>query len=185
MRTACFLVGLVGLAQGLLPGASLVRNAPSRASSVRMGSDAAVAKKAAVVEEVKEVMSKSALMFAVSTETLTVNEMNEIRQKYPEDITIRCLKNTLVKRAAEDYPNFQGADSLLESSNYWFFVPEESMRTSVSTWNDFVKDKKKVRGAAPRSLLLPPLPPSPAGRAQPRHARARRSRVRMRVRRAG
>merc|ERR1711871_521419 len=71
------------------------------------------------------------------------NDMNAMRQKFPEDVTVRCVKNTLVRRAAENVPRFQGGDSLLEYSNYWFFVPEDEMRPAVETWNDFVKENKK------------------------------------------
>lgn len=108
-----------------------------------MGSAEAVAKKGAIVEEVKGQMEDALLMFCVRSEGITVNDMNMMRQKFPEDVTIRCVKNTLVKRAAEDYPRFQGGDDLLVKSNYWFFVPEDRMRETVDTWNDWVDETKK------------------------------------------
>merc|ERR1719164_294591 len=92
-------------------------------------------------------MEKSALMFCVRSEGIKPNDMNRMRQKYPEEITIRCVKNTLIKRAAEEVPKFQGGDSLLEYSNYWFFVPEQHLRTTVETWNDFVKETKNEDNA--------------------------------------
>merc|ERR1711937_865005 len=100
------------------------------------------AKKQKVIDEVKEHMSSSALMFCVRSEGITPNEMNAMRQKFDDSVTVRCVKNTLVKRAAEDYPRFQGGDSLLEYSNYWFFVPEERMRETVDTWNEWVDETK-------------------------------------------
>merc|ERR1719263_2750862 len=87
-------------------------------------------------------MDGAALMFCVRTEGITVNDMNMMRQKFEEDVSIQCVKNTLIKRAAEEYPRFQGGDSLLEYSNYWFFVPESGMRAAVDTWNDWVKETK-------------------------------------------
>merc|ERR1719183_2609752 len=99
-----------------------------------MPAPAVEAKKAKIVDEVVETMEDSLLMFCVRSEGIKVNELNIIRQKMPEATTIRCVKNTLVKRAAEDFPKFQGGDSLLEYSNYWFFVPEEDMRSTVDTW---------------------------------------------------
>ena len=80
-------------------------------------------------------------MFCVRSEGLEVNDLNAVRMKLPEEVTMRCVKNTLVKRAAEEVPKFQGGDSLLEYSNYWFFCPEGSVRGAVDTWKDFVKDK--------------------------------------------
>merc|ERR1711937_720471 len=76
-------------------------------------------------------------------EGITVNELNAMRQKFDDEVTIRCVKNTLIKRAAEDFPKLQGGDSLLEYSNYWFFVPEDKMRGAVETWGDFIKETKK------------------------------------------
>merc|ERR1711990_1294246 len=87
-------------------------------------------------------------MFCVRSEGIKVNEINEMRQKFPDEVTIRCVKNTLVKRACEDIPKFQGGDSLLEYSNYWFFVPEEQMRPAVDVWDDWVKDTNQAEEVA-------------------------------------
>jgi ribosomal protein L10 len=120
-----------------------------RTSQLRMVSanPATVAKKQAIIDEVKETMEGSTLMFCVRSEGITVNDMNMMRQKFDDSVTIRCVKNTLVKRATDEVPKFQGGDSLLEYSNYWFFVPEEQMRPTVETWNEFVEGTKKVRRA--------------------------------------
>lgn len=139
--------GLVNAAGSFFAGAPLPATAV-RAASPTMGSAEAVAKKSAIVKEVKATMEDSLLMFCVRSEGITVNDMNMMRQKFPDDVTIRCVKNTLVKRAAEDYPRFQNGDALLVKSNYWFFVPETRMRETVDTWNDWVAETKKVRGHA-------------------------------------
>ena len=133
---------LTSAAGSFYAGAPLPASA-ARMSSPMMGSAEAVAKKGAIVEEVKGQMEDALLMFCVRSEGITVNDMNMMRQKFPEDVTIRCVKNTLVKRAAEDYPRFQGGDDLLVKSNYWFFVPEDRMRETVDTWNDWVDETKK------------------------------------------
>lgn len=114
----------------------------SRALEPRMASAAVTAAKAKIVEEVKETMKDSMLMFCVRSEGIKVNDMNAMRQKFDDAVTVRCVKNTLVKRAAEDFPNFQGGDDLLHYSNYWFFVPEDHMRSTYDTWQDFVKETK-------------------------------------------
>jgi len=119
----------------------------SRGGAVHMGSEAAVAAKSKVVDEVKELMSTSSLMFCVRSESIKVNDINAVRQKLPEAATMRCVKNTLVKRAVEDFPNFQGGDALLKKSNYWFFVPETDIRETVETWNAFVDETNKEESA--------------------------------------
>ena len=108
-----------------------------------MGAADVVAQKAKVVDTVKGSMDKSALAFCVRTAGIQVNDMNMMRQKMPETVDVRCVKNTLFKRAAADYPQFQGGDELLEYSNYWFFVPEADMRATVDTWNGWVKETKQ------------------------------------------
>lgn len=123
-----------------LPSRQLL--AAGRASNLQMGSAAAIEKKSKIVDEVRETMENSALMFCVRSEGIKPNDMNAMRQKFPEDVTVRCVKNTLVRRAAEDVPKFQGGDSLLEYSNYWFFVPEDKMRTTVDIWSDWIKETK-------------------------------------------
>lgn len=117
----------------------------ARSDSPRMASAAVTAKKAAIVDEVKGHMEGASMMFCVRSEGIKVNDMNMMRQKFPESVTVRCVKNTLVKRATEDFPNFQGGDDLLAYSNYWFFVPEDSMRETVDIWEDWIKETNKVR----------------------------------------
>ena len=134
-------------------GASLSARAPA----ATMGSAVAVEKKAKVVAEVVDTMQDAMMMWCVRSESITVNDMNMMRQKFPEGVTIRCVKNTLVKRAAEEVPRFQGGDSLLAYSNYWFFVPEEHVRVTYDTWNDWVKETKNVRSASLRTRPTQPM----------------------------
>merc|ERR1719387_3473059 len=103
-----------------------------------MGSAAAIEKKSKIVDEVRETMENSALMFCVRSEGIKPNDMNAMRQKFPEDVTVRCVKNTLVKRAAQEVPKMQGLDDLCKRSNYWFFVPEGSVRPTFETWKEYV-----------------------------------------------
>ena len=115
----------------------------ARGAAINMAAAAVVEKKAKIVSEVVEHMEKSTLMFCVRSEGITVNDMNIMRQKFNEDVTVRCVKNTLVKRAAEEVPRFQGGDELLKYSNYWFFVPEDHMRDTFKTWDDWVQETKQ------------------------------------------
>jgi len=145
------LCSLVLSAEGLLPGA-MPRSAQhavaaAERAQLRMGAAHIVAQKAKVVEEVKETLEGSSLIFCARSEGLTVNEINTVRQKMPEGTTMRCVKNTLVKRAVEDFPQFQGGESLLEYSNYWFFVPETEIREAVECWDGFIKETKKEDNA--------------------------------------
>ena len=121
--------------------APLTSSTPARATACMTAPDV-IAKKSAVVDEVVATMEKSALMFAVRSEGIKPNDMNMMRQKFPEEVTIRCVKNTLMKRASDKVEKFQGGEDMYEYSNYWCFVPEEHLRVTVDTWNDWVKETK-------------------------------------------
>ena len=138
--------------------------AVDRSAAVTMGAPAIVAKKAVIVEEVKETLENTMLMFCVRSEGIPVNQLNAVRQKLPEGATMRCVKNTLVKRAIEGDERFptEGADDLLQYSNYWFFVPEEDVRETVETWDKFIDETKLVR----RALMPCPAGKAPKARAQ-------------------
>jgi len=94
-----------------------------------------------IVDDLIQTMDVSSLMYSIRTEGLTVNQVNEVRQKLPEGSRMMCVKNSLVKRAVADIPKFQGGDDILEYSNYWFFAPEDQMRETVDCWIDFMKDQ--------------------------------------------
>eukprot|EP00900_Chrysochromulina_parva_P027415 jgi/Chrpa1/9307/Chrysochromulina_OHIO_Genome00004406-RA len=142
-RVVCFLA----LCESLAGFAPAVR-APSPAAASRttpavMAAPAIIAKKSKVVDEVKAAMADTDLMFCVRSEGIPANDLNAMRQKLPPSVTMRCVKNTLVKRAAQDYPKFQGGDELLVYSNFFFFVPADQMRPTVDLWLDYVKVSKK------------------------------------------
>jgi len=116
-----------------------------RSGAVTMGSPAIVAKKEVIVNEVKASLEDTMLMFCARSEGMPVNKMNEVRQKLPEGTTVRCTKNTLIRRAIADDERFPEAEDLLKKSNFWFFVPEADVRDTVETWNKFV-DESKLEG---------------------------------------
>lgn len=119
----------------------------TRGAAITMASAEAVAKKSIVVDAVKEDMEGAMLMFCVRSEGIKVNDINIMRQKFPETTKFRCVKNTLLKRAAQEVPKMQGGDELCKRSNYWFFVPESDVRVSFDIWNDWVQETKNVRAA--------------------------------------
>lgn len=133
------------MTEGLLPGLVGHRAVRRTADPVMMPGVAALAKKGKVLDEVKEVMEESALIFCVRTEGVEVNELNGLRQTLPDEIKMRCVKNNLLRLAAEEIPRFKSEQlpELLHYSNYWFFVPEDKMRDSVKIWNDWTEANKK------------------------------------------
>uniref|UniRef100_A0A7S0NQ63 Ribosomal protein L10 n=1 Tax=Calcidiscus leptoporus TaxID=127549 RepID=A0A7S0NQ63_9EUKA len=151
MRAAslCSLTLLAPLAQGLLPASLSLSSGrtttPARTSQPSMAGALALAKKTKVLESVHEVMAESQLMFCVRSEGLQVNQLNELRQKLPDGVVLKCVKNTLINLAVREHEQFNAPniEELLQYSNYWFFVPETQMRESVKVWNDWLKENKK------------------------------------------
>ena len=148
---------LLGSAEALLPGALPHQGVATagRARSVQMAGAVALAKKTTTVEKIRENMADASLMFCIRSEGIEPNDLNNFRQQLPEEIKLQCVKNTLIKvacRPSED-GSFEGIerfncaetdkmDDLLQYSNYWFFVPEESMRDGVKLFNSWVDDNK-------------------------------------------
>lgn len=140
MLAVSVLVATVGYAPAALR--SPQRAAVERSSAINMGAPAIVAKKAQIVDEVKATLEDTMLMFCVRSEGIPVNKLNEVRQKLPEGTTMRCVKNTLVKRAIADDDRFPESEDLLQYSNYWFFVPESDVRATVEVWDKFIDETK-------------------------------------------
>lgn len=143
---ALLLLGGAAIAQGYLPSSlpsgRSCGSCRRAADTVMMPGTAALAKKSVEVTQIKEIMEDSQLLFCVRSEGYPVNKLNALRQDLPEGVVMRCCKNTLVLRAAQDFERFSAEDlpSLLHYSNYWFFVPEESMKPAVEKWNDWTKE---------------------------------------------
>merc|ERR1719502_1015129 len=97
-------------------------------------------------------MEDKALAFCVRSEGIKPNDFNQLRQKFPDEVKIQCVKNTLMRRASgtEGLERFaaisEGEYDVTRMSNYWFFVPEDKMRDAVDTWTDFAKENKKEDG---------------------------------------
>lgn len=145
------MLSLFSLTSGFHAAAPIAGISSRAPAPAMMPSQAVVDAKSKIVSEVVEHMEGSQMLFAVRSEGIKPNDMNMMRQKFPEEVTIRCVKNTLMRRAADEVPKCQGGEfpwtladgtSLLERSNYWFFVPEGKVRETVDIWDDWVKETK-------------------------------------------
>ena len=166
-------------ASGFVPAQQLPVVRSGRACSQVAMLSPAQEKKAEQLEQIKDLMSDKALAFAVRSESIPVNALNDLRQKIPEGVHMQCIKNTLMRRAVgseglERFNAIAGGEGrkdfdVTRKSNYWFLVPEDKMRESVDLWNDWAKENKKARcltcacAAAPSRPLLLPRQPSSSG----------------------
>lgn len=75
-----------------------------------------------VVSEVKEMMEKSSAVFLTDYSGVNVADINEIRNQFrKEGVTYKVYKNTLFKRALEEYGKYEKlADHLIGMTGFAF-----------------------------------------------------------------
>ena len=143
---ALLLAGVTGLMPTQRLPVVSSQAAAVRAASPLMGGAAALAKKEAAVQEIREGMEDAALLFCVRSEGIPVNEMNALRMSMPEDVKIKVTKNNLLKIAAtgeglERFAAVAGEEKeITRMSNIWFYVPEDKMKTTVTGWAKHCKE---------------------------------------------
>ena len=94
-----FLAGVTGLLPTQRLPVVSSHAAAVRAASPLMVGAVALEKKQAAVVEIQEGMKDAALMFCVRSEGIPVNEMNALRQSFPDEVKIKVCKNNLLKIA--------------------------------------------------------------------------------------
>ncbi|KAA8498382.1 50S ribosomal protein L10 [Porphyridium purpureum] len=134
--------GVVGGARA----AAAQRRATCARSVVRMACASALEKKSKLVSEVSATMQQSTMVLSLPLEGLTVKQVNELKAAVPEGVTVRCVKNTIVKRAVADteYSVLESGSELTKGHNLWVFIPEESVRGTVEGITGFLKTSKKA-----------------------------------------
>ena len=93
------------------------------------------------VEQVKELLDTSQMIFTIPGGSMTVSQSQKLRQSMPEGTTIVTVKNTLMERALAD-TDYESAGSLLKGPNTWFFI-EEDIGASIKAFNAFTKEEGK------------------------------------------
>lgn len=119
---------------------SYYRSATSKRATIRMASEAVIAKKTAIVESVKERLSTSEMVFAVPLDGLTVANVYQLRQQLPEGTSAVSIKNSLMRRAIAE-SKWETMGEFLKQSNLWIFV-QEDIKQSVDVYTKFAKTAK-------------------------------------------
>ena len=83
------------------------------------------AEKAAVIEETREALAKSQGTVLADYRGLTVQQMGQLRERLAKGgVTLRVVKNTLIKRAADEV-GIEGLDPYLTGPTAVAFSPED------------------------------------------------------------
>mmetsp|Transcript_13381 Transcript_13381/g.24017 ORF Transcript_13381/g.24017 Transcript_13381/m.24017 type:complete len:221 (-) Transcript_13381:66-728(-) len=114
----------------------------SRNGLITMVSPAALEKKQNVVTEVKDMLDEATIIFSVPLSTLTMKNLTTLKNSIPESTKVRCVKNTLMRRAIEE-SQWGVIEPITVGHNMWFFVKED-VKDTVTALNKFLKDTKKT-----------------------------------------
>lgn len=99
--------------------------------------------KVAIVDEIKDLIGKSQSVVFVDYRGLTVSEVTELRNKMREaNVVYKVLKNTYIKRAADDL-GIGGVAEYLEGPTAVAFGVEDAV-APAKILADFIKATKKT-----------------------------------------
>jgi large subunit ribosomal protein L10 len=113
--------------------------------------------KQAIVAELKQSLSQSQLAVVIDYKGLTVAEITDLRRRLiPSGAECKVTKNTLMRIAIQDDPNWQPMAEICKESSA-FMLLKEDLGGALKAYQDFQKATKKtliVRGGAMEGRLL-------------------------------
>ena len=102
-----------------------------------------LAKKKEFVEEIKNTLENSSAIYIVNYEGMTVADLNEIcRRFYNAGVNYRVFKNTLIKRAMDEYGGYEDLYPYLNEMNGFAFV-DEDLGQPAKVIKQFAEEYKK------------------------------------------
>eukprot|EP00440_Ansanella_granifera_P016815 gb/GFBE01018271.1/.p1 GENE.gb/GFBE01018271.1/~~gb/GFBE01018271.1/.p1 ORF type:complete len:322 (+),score=92.86 gb/GFBE01018271.1/:1-966(+) len=123
-----------------------------------------LARRNAIVEGIAEQLDKTFFVMAFNRDAMLGREVEEARALFPESVNVRCLKNSLVRKAMEG-TEWEPLAPKLKGSNMYVFV--ESDRDLKDTIKAYLKIEKKFdrvaalekhsTGGSSMSFVLKPL----------------------------
>ncbi len=114
-------------------------------------------KKQQLVAEIKEKFNKAQSVVIVENRGLSVAEVTELRSKLrAAGVDFKVLKNTLVKRAADDV-GISGLEPLLQGPTAWAFSNNDPV-SAAKILNTFTKtnDKLVIKGGVLENKVIDP-----------------------------
>ncbi|MBD3880706.1 50S ribosomal protein L10 [Phormidium tenue FACHB-886] len=109
-----------------------------------------------IISELKESLSQSQLAVVIDYKGLTVAEITDLRKRLlPTGSECKVTKNTLMKIAIADDPNWQPMAEICKESSA-FLLLKEDLSGALKAYQDFQRVSKKtiVRGGAMEGRLL-------------------------------
>jgi large subunit ribosomal protein L10 len=112
--------------------------------------------KQAIVAELKDSLSQSQLAVVIDYKGLTVAEITDLRRRLrPAGAECKVTKNTLMRIAVQDDPNWQPMGDICKESSA-FLLLKDDLGKALKAYQDFQKATKKtvIRGGAMEGRLL-------------------------------
>lgn len=113
--------------------------------------------KQAIVADLKESLSQAQLAVVIDYKGLTVAEITDLRRRLrPKGAECRVTKNTLMRIAVQDDPNWQPMAEICKESSAFMLIKED-LGGALKAYQDFQKAARKtliVRGGAMEGRLL-------------------------------
>lgn len=109
-----------------------------------------------IVAELKESLSQSQLAVVIDYKGLTVAEITDLRKRLrPKGASCKVTKNTLMRIAVQDDPNWQPMAEICKESSA-FLLLKDDLGGALKAYQDFQKVTKKsvIRGGAMEGRLL-------------------------------
>jgi large subunit ribosomal protein L10 len=125
-----------------------------KGGEIRMGRT--LEDKQAIVAELKESLSQAQLAVVINYKGLTVAEITDLRRRLrPKGAECKVTKNTLMRIAVQDDPNWQPMAEICKDSSA-FMLLKDDLGGALKAYQDFQKATKKtvVVGGAMEGRLL-------------------------------
>ncbi|KAI5058944.1 hypothetical protein GOP47_0025263 [Adiantum capillus-veneris] len=98
-------------------------------------------KKEFTIEKVREQLEGAYLVAGIKYTGLTVKQLQDIRRKLPETVTLRVAKNTLMSKAIEG-TQWEALKPCLKGMNAWLFVKSEEIPAALKPYRDMQRELK-------------------------------------------
>ena len=146
MVRSFLLLPLSVIAANAFMGQPLVSRTPATEAPLYMGGGSGFATsldgKKEKVARVKGLLDTSQMVFSVPANSITVSEVQGLRDSLPEGSVAAVVKNSIMRRAVEGTEFEEATAALLKGPNMWFFI-EDDIGATVKAWNAWVKDTGK------------------------------------------
>lgn len=112
--------------------------------------------KQSIVAELKDTLSQSQLAVVIDYKGLTVAEITDLRKRlHPSGAECKVTKNTLMRIAVQDDPNWQPIGEICKESSAFLLIKED-LSNPLKAYQDFQRVTKKtvIRGGAMEGRLL-------------------------------